>query len=77
MKTKGFWIHKNSMDIVYEVLKVYDIHADYIKVKYRCWNKGQGTKAWLLDGMYFNGKVMKNDLKNWRPHEGFSYQNIR
>jgi len=72
MKTKGFWIHCYSMDVVYEVLKVYDVHEDYLKVKYRCWNKGQGTMSWLIDGLYFNGKVMKKDLDKWRRHEPLS-----
>jgi hypothetical protein len=70
MKTKGFWIHKNSMDVFYQVLKVYDIHPEYIKVKYRCWNKGQCGVPYLLDGLYyFKAKVMKDDLKNWRRYD--------
>jgi len=28
--------------------------------------------SWLIDGLYFNGKVMKKDLDKWRRHEPLS-----
>lgn len=69
MKSVGNWIHQNSMDVFYEVLKVYNVHPDYVKVKYRCWNKGQCGEPWLLSWNTYKAKVMKKDLVNWRRYE--------
>ncbi len=68
MFSKGYWIHKNSMDVFYEILRLYDVHPDYIKVKYRCWNKGQMGVPFLLPGTY-KSKVMKGDRMNWSRYQ--------
>lgn len=65
MFSKGPWIHKNSMDVFYDVLKVYDVHPDYIKVKFQCWNKGQCGQPWLLTTKTFRAKIMKSERTNW------------
>lgn len=68
MKTKGYWIHRHSMDIFYEVLKVYNVHKDYIKVKYNCWNINQFGEPHMTPGNPYRAKVMKKDLANWRRY---------
>jgi hypothetical protein len=69
MKAKGYWVHQNSIDVFYQVLKVYRINPHYVKVKYQCWNKGFGTgQPWLCSDI-LNAKVMIKDLKNWRRYE--------
>lgn len=68
MKGKGFWVHENSMDMFVEVLAVYDVHPDYIKTKFRCWNKGYTGQPWMMLPKIFRGKVLKKDLPKWRRY---------
>lgn len=68
MFSKGNWIHARSMDVFYEVLKVYDVHPDYIKVKYRCWNINQFGQPFCLWVDPIRAKVMKKDRPYWRRY---------
>ncbi len=46
--TRGFYIHKNSMDVFIEVLKVQYRGEKYQKLKVRWYNVGFEGKFWSL-----------------------------
>jgi tetraacyldisaccharide-1-P 4'-kinase len=68
MFSKGNWVHKNSMDIFYEALKVYNVHKDYVKVKYNSWNINEFGQPFIVPGGPYRSKVMKKDKTNWRQY---------
>ena len=68
MKARGYWIHKNSMDIFYEVLSVYNIHSEYVKVKYNCWNINEFGQPHTTPGNPYKATVFKKDLVDWRRY---------
>ena len=65
---RGYWVHQNCRDMFIEVLKSYNVHTDYIKIKYRCWNKGYTNDPWMITPSIFKAKVMKKDLINWSSY---------
>lgn len=69
MFSKGFWVHKNSIDVIYEVLAVYNVHDDYVKVKYRCWGKSYDGTPQILRFEPLKAKVMKKYKKDWSRYE--------
>jgi hypothetical protein len=61
MRQGRFYRHNNFMDVMVYVRKVYDVHKDYVRVKFEWWNK-------TLDhpiGIVQNFKIPKKDLVNW------------
>lgn len=67
--TKGFWKHINGVDMIIEVLASYDVHLDYIKIKYKCLTLCYNGDAHYSTDKIFKSTVVKSDLKNWINYE--------
>lgn len=65
---KGYYKHINGRDMFIDVLASYDVNPEYIKIKFQCYNVGEFSQPWLMTSKVFKAKVMKKDLKNWRPY---------
>lgn len=65
MITKGYWVHKNSMDMFIEILSVPFIGPNYTKIKYRCWNYGQGNSPYPILMRTYRTKILKDQYQNW------------
>lgn len=68
---KGMYKHENGRDLVIEVLKSYDVHPDYIKIKYRCWNIATKNEPFLMTNSVLKSKLYKKDLQNWSRYDYF------
>jgi len=63
--TRGYFQHISSMDMFIEILSVPYIGPNYTKIKYLCWNYGQGDGPYLITTKPFRAKVLKDQYDNW------------
>lgn len=66
--TKGFYYNIYGDDMFIEILKAYDVHPEYYKIKYRCWNKNEFGQPFMILPNIFRSNLLKKDRKNWRPY---------
>lgn len=68
----GKYINKNGLgDVAYEIVQVMQTKSGNYKIKYYCWNRGQGSSngvrgpGWLIDNKPFKAKILNKDVANW------------
>ena len=65
MTTKGLWQHELSMDVIYEVLAVYYVSEEFVKVKYRSLVLTQSGKLEPVSDT-MKAKVYRRDFGAWQ-----------
>lgn len=64
MKPGGFYVHKEFLDVMIEVLKMQDTQVEVL-----WWNRGYTGNPWLIDHRPQTLKIAKRDLKDWRLYD--------
>ena len=59
--TKGFYMHKDAMDVCMEVVRIPYRDNKRYRLKIRWWNLGYTGNPWLLDPMLFSLTIFKTD----------------
>lgn len=70
MTHRGVWMHENSLDICFEVLRVQFMNHKKVIVKAICWNLGYSGNPWIVPwGTNVNGQftleIKRSDLAKY------------
>lgn len=76
--TRGFYMHKNAVDVFIEVVKVQYRDAKRFKIKAIVWNLGYTGNPWILLPSFQKYEIKIEDAKNWIKFDPLNeYKTIR
>lgn len=63
--TRGYYMHKNAMDVFIEIVKVQYQDSKRFKVKTLVWNLGYTGNPWPILPSFQKYEIKREDAKNW------------
>ena len=75
---KRFYTHNEFKDVFFELLKLYVIDKDRVKIKVMWWNKSQTGKPFCLNiKNTYKIKYSKSKSKNLTKKDGLTHESRR